>query len=64
MLGTRRASASRIAVRLASNPSNRMLWGVLGGLREHRELPQAQAMLQQLANSGTDVASAAREELR
>jgi hypothetical protein len=48
---------------LASQPSDTMLWGVLGGLRHHREAPCAQQLLAQLAAGSSCVASAARDEL-
>ncbi len=50
--------------RLAADPTSEAAWGVLGGIRDHSETPEAQAILRQLSSSSfSSVAEAAREEL-
>ncbi len=50
--------------RLAADPTEEAAWGVIGGLRDHSETSEAQAILRQLCSSPfSRVVEAAREEL-
>jgi HEAT repeat protein len=67
-LGTLAADPSQVVSfyqqHLGREQSEKILWGMLGGLRDHKEHPQARAMLQQLAQSPySGLASSARDAL-
>ncbi len=59
------ASAAALCEKvLASNPPSSFLWGVLSGMRNHREAVEAKRVLAQLAAGNTEVAESARLALQ